>query len=118
MNLVKISIKRVFDQVGYIINKYVPELYKSNLFKDSHIIEIVENDIMASTKGFEKYVNLKYLTMNKFTGILSPLKNTQLQELHMPIFMGCLTPIVYAPLKKIDTMCIKTLSEFYSLQID
>ncbi len=56
-------VQNLFDQIGYIINEYVPELYKLELFKSEHILYIIENS--TNIDNF-KYVNLKYLKMKYF----------------------------------------------------
>ncbi len=35
----QMTAKFMFDQIGYIINEYVPDLYKYDLFKYSHILK-------------------------------------------------------------------------------
>lgn len=62
----------VFDQVGYIINQYVQEMYKSDIFKETYIISIVDNNLMT-VEGFEKYTRLKKLEMKYLIGNLDPL---------------------------------------------
>jgi hypothetical protein len=79
--------KSVFNQVGYIINQYVPEMYKLKLFNNSHIIWI-NDDNSITLEGFEKYFNLKKLRMDKFVGSYDDLKilsGIHLEEIAMPM---------------------------------
>ena len=116
----------VFDQVGFIINEYVPELYRSDVFKNTHILTIVDDEIKLSIEGFEKYVNLKNLDMENFNGSLEPLEgigiqqlwmnsfndnvsplklNTRLKLLWTPLFSGDLLPLSNLPIKLICSSC-------------
>ncbi len=91
----------IFDQVGYIINQYVPELYKFEMFREKHIIYIIDED-SKKAQGFEKYINLKYLVMDVFEGDLSPFALCPLLEIQMRCWDGDLTPLANCPLQKID----------------
>jgi len=72
---------RLFDQVGFIINQYVPELYRCKIFKDSHIICIKEDYLTLRTpecvEDFEIFENLKkiIITMNLYTQNSSAVQN-------------------------------------------
>jgi hypothetical protein len=59
----KYDYTEVFNQVGYIINMFVPELYKSDIFKNEHIISTFD-DCAESVAGFEKYTKLCNIRMN------------------------------------------------------
>ena len=100
------KIRDVFDQVGYIINQYVPELYKFYLFKGTHIISIIDED-SKHAQGFEKYTNLKYLVMDSFEGNLSPFAHCPLLEIRMLSFNGDLSPLGDCPLQKINIYYFK-----------
>ncbi len=104
--------KCVFDQVGYIINQYVPELYKFEMFQNTHIIEIIDHE-STSIQGFEKYINLKYLTMSKFNDDLTPLINTQLEKLNMSSFVVGTGSFNNMKLKKIKTRNMQSIDEYY-----
>ncbi len=39
---------KMFDRVGYIINRYLPELYMLDIFIEIQIIEIINNNILTS----------------------------------------------------------------------
>jgi len=110
------SLKRVFDQVGYIINGYVPELYKFSMFKRSHILSI-DDDTSQSISHFKKYINLKKIKMDNYNGILTPLQNLKIQEISMNQFRGNLLSLKDAPLKyvRMDRLHIKSIDDFYPI---
>lgn len=56
--------KQVFNQVGSVINEYVPELYESDMFYNENIIAIVAN----TAKSFSRYKNLKKLCIHSHEG--------------------------------------------------
>ncbi len=93
---------RVFDQVGYIINQYVPELYKCKIFKDLHIMHVVDDDEMETLEGFECFDNLKKITLNQYNGQLTHLKGIKLHEITMDNFEGDLSPLSMASLISIS----------------
>lgn len=90
----------IFEQVGYIINQYVPEIYQFELFKNQHIIAITDHTL-KSVQGFDKYINLKRLESWSFNGDLEPLKGLALQEIDFSSFTGSLEPLAYMSLRKI-----------------
>lgn len=91
----------VFNCVGYIINEYVPNMYKCDLFKDTHILSIVDEQV-ESIVGFEKYTNLKKIKISKFNSDLTPLQNCPIHEIWMDNFTGDLTPLAKAPIQVIS----------------
>lgn len=53
--------QQIFTQVGSIINEYVPELYRYELFKDTDILSIIDDYRPNILTGLQKYKNLKFL---------------------------------------------------------
>src|SRR5258708_18889424 len=84
--------KLIFDQVGYVINQYVPELYGFELFKDTHILWIYD-DSLESLDGFEKYVNLTSIRLHRFNDSLIPISKLPIKKLHMNDFTQSLEPL-------------------------
>jgi hypothetical protein len=77
--------KRMFSQVGSILNNYIPEMYKCKLFKNSQIQWIDDQDSIT-TEGIENYTNLKKLKMTK---IYNPrdiykLSDMNIEEISFP----------------------------------
>src|SRR5438552_2548767 len=115
------SMKQVFSQVVYLINEYVPALYKFNMFSYSHIISISDASYSSeSIKYFKKYTNLKKIKMNNYDDTLEPLKDLRIQEISMNRFTGDLTPLKNAPLKhvRMDKFKIKSIDDFYHILHD
>ncbi len=115
---------KVFYQIGYIINEYVPELYKFELFEKNHILSIHMNNVESSTHGFDfknlnrlvvtsdcfhftsNFINiskLQYVSIENFSGNnLLPLTGAPLLALKLGEFRGDLTPLQGAPLISIN----------------
>lgn len=77
----------VFDQVGYLINQYVPELYECCLFKYDHVLWI--SDCTTSQLDYDHiqlYKNLKKIIMNNYQQSLGFLENIKLEEIEMELF--------------------------------
>jgi hypothetical protein len=95
----------IFDQVGYIINEYVPELYQLDLFKNTHILSIIDTQIKSSIEDFKKYVNLKNLDLKNFNGSLEPLRGIQIKQLWLNRFNGDLQPLTSSQLELVWIPC-------------
>lgn len=81
------------------LNEYVPELYQLDLFKNIHILSIIDTQIKSSIEDFKKYVNLKNLDLKNFNGSLEPLRGIQIKQLWLNRFNGDLQPLTSSQLE-------------------
>src|SRR5438105_13455581 len=95
------KMESLFEQLGHLVNEYVPELYRSEIFKHKQIYSI-EDKKAKSIDGFEKYINLRRIVMVWFTGSLHPLTNLRLRDIRMQHFNGDLSPINDHPIEIIN----------------
>jgi len=108
----------LFNQVGYIINEFVPEYYRSELFHFSHILSIETNDISnlhiyhnlrsltitGTIMNINALIGLSLQTINtrSFKGDLSPLNGMSIQTIYMYSFNGDLIPLKGMPIQTIS----------------